>query len=109
MAGTSLRSGMVEPYGGSEPVALRLARRRPLGPRRLGPHPRLDRRERLVAVSATVTIIDRSRGIVPRAFDRVDTSSVDPLHIAKLAQLQDAARGRDAHGILELALKGEFA
>src|SRR4029077_6007606 len=29
--------------------------------------------------------------------------------IAKLAQLQDAARGRDAHGILELALKGEFA
>lgn len=60
-------------------------------------------------MSATVTVIDRSRGIVPRAFDRVDTSSVDPLHIAKLAQLQDAARGRDAHGILELALKGEFA
>jgi len=60
-------------------------------------------------MSATVTIIDRARGIVPRAFDRVDTSSVDPLHIAKLAQLQDAARGRDAHGILELALKGEFA
>ena len=60
-------------------------------------------------MSATVTVIDRSRGIVPRAFDRIDNGAVDPLHIAKLAQLQDAARGRDAHGILELALKGEFA
>ena len=60
-------------------------------------------------MSATVTVIDRSRGIVPRAFDRADSSAVDPLHIAKLAQLQEAARGRDAHGILELALKGEFA
>ena len=60
-------------------------------------------------MSATVTVIDRARGIVPRAFDRRDQGAVDPLHIAKLAQLQDAARGRDAHGILELALKGEFA
>jgi phosphoadenosine phosphosulfate reductase len=60
-------------------------------------------------MSATVTVIDRARGIVPRAFDRRDQSAADPLHIAKLAQLQDAARGRDAHGILELALKGEFA
>jgi len=59
-------------------------------------------------MSATVTVIDRARGIVPRAFDRSDQGAVDPLHIAKLAQLQDAARGRDAHGILELALKGEF-
>ncbi len=60
-------------------------------------------------MSATVTVIDRARGIVPRAFDRSDQgAAVDPLHIAKLAQLQDAARGRDAHGILELALKGEF-
>jgi phosphoadenosine phosphosulfate reductase len=60
-------------------------------------------------MSATVTVIDRARGIVPRAFDRRDQGVVDPLHIAKLAQLQDAARGRDAHGILELALKGEFS
>jgi len=59
-------------------------------------------------MSATVTVIDRARGIVPRAFDRSDQSTIDPLHIAKLAQLQDAARGRDAHGILELALTGEF-
>ena len=33
---------------------------------------------------------------------------MDPLVVAKLAQLQDAAKGRDAHGILELALTGEF-
>ena len=60
-------------------------------------------------MSATVTVIDRSRGIAPRAFDRKDTGSADPMVIAKLSQLQDAARGRDARGILELALKGEFA
>jgi phosphoadenosine phosphosulfate reductase len=59
-------------------------------------------------MSASVTVIDRSRGIVPRAFDRAGTGAVDPLVVAKLAQLQDAARGRDAHGILELALTGEF-
>jgi phosphoadenosine phosphosulfate reductase len=60
-------------------------------------------------MTATVTVIDRSRGLLPRAFDRPGTGSADPLVIAKLAQLQSAARGRDAHGILELALKGEFA
>jgi phosphoadenosine phosphosulfate reductase len=59
-------------------------------------------------MSATVTVIDRSRGISPRAFDRGGQGAVDPLVIAKLAQLQAAARGRDAHGILELALTGEF-
>ncbi|HTP75648.1 MAG TPA: phosphoadenylyl-sulfate reductase [Rhizomicrobium sp.] len=60
-------------------------------------------------MSATVTVIDRSRGIAPRAFDRKDAGTADPLVVAKLSQLQDAARGRDAHGILELALRGEFA
>ena len=60
-------------------------------------------------MSATVTVIDRSRGITPRAFDRPGTGAAEPMVIAKLSQLQDAARGRDAHGILELALKGEFA
>ena len=60
-------------------------------------------------MSATVTVIDRSRGIGPRAFDRAGAGTMDPLLVAKLAQLQDAARGRDAHGILELALTGEFA
>lgn len=60
-------------------------------------------------MSATVTVIDRSRGVIPRAFDRVGSGAAEPMVIAKLAQLQAAARGRDAHGILELALKGEFA
>ena len=60
-------------------------------------------------MSATVTVIDRSRGISPRAFDRAGAGAIDPLVVSKLAQLQDAARGRDAHGILELALTGEFA
>lgn len=59
-------------------------------------------------MSATVTVIDRSRGITPHAFDRADSSTLDPLAIAKLAQYQDAAKGRDAHGILELALGGEL-
>ena len=57
---------------------------------------------------ATVTVIDRNRGITPRAFDRAGTGAVDPQIAAKLAQLQDAAKGRDAHGVLELALTGEF-
>jgi len=60
-------------------------------------------------VSATVTVIDRKRGIFPRAFDRAGTGAADPMVVAKLAQLQTAASGRDAHGILELALKGEFS
>ncbi len=59
-------------------------------------------------MSAAVTVIDRSRGIMPRAFDRAGQGAVDPAIAAKLAQLQDAARGRDAHGVLEMALTGEF-
>ena len=59
-------------------------------------------------MSATVTVIDRSRGIAPRAFDRAGAGAIDPLVVSKLAQLQDASKGRDAHGILELALTGEF-
>lgn len=59
-------------------------------------------------MSAIFTVIDRSRGIAPRAFDRAGAGAIDPLVAAKLAQLQDASRGRDAHGILELALTGEF-
>ncbi len=60
-------------------------------------------------MSATVTVIDRSRGIMPRAFDRAGAGASDPSASAHLARLQAAASGRDAHGILELALKGEFA
>jgi phosphoadenosine phosphosulfate reductase len=59
-------------------------------------------------MSATVTVIDTKRGISPRAFDRAGQGAADPLLLAKLAQLQTAAQGRDAHGILELALTGEF-
>jgi phosphoadenosine phosphosulfate reductase len=57
---------------------------------------------------AAVTVIDRARGIYPRAFDRHGTGANDPLIKAKLAQLQASAKGRDTVGILELALKEEF-
>jgi phosphoadenosine phosphosulfate reductase len=46
---------------------------------------------------------------MPRAFDLAPTTASDPAVAAKLASLQAAAKGRDAKGILELALKGEFA
>ena len=62
-----------------------------------------------MAVSARVTVIDRSRGIEPRAFDRAGAGAADPATRAKLAQLEALAEGRDAHGILELALKGDLA
>ncbi len=58
---------------------------------------------------AAVTVIDRNRGIGPRAFDRAGAGANDALILAKLAQFQSAARGRDAHGILEIALGGELA
>lgn len=48
---------------------------------------------------SNVTVIDAKRR--PQGL-----SAGDP---ARLAALQDKARGRDAHGILELALKEEFA
>ncbi len=51
-------------------------------------------------MSATVTIIDRARGIAPRAFDRAGAGAPDPLILAKLGQLQDASRGQGAHGVL---------
>ena len=57
--------------------------------------------------SAAVTVIDNVRR--PRAFDRPGTGIIDPVARAKLAQLRAAAQGRDAAGILELALGGEFA
>jgi phosphoadenosine phosphosulfate reductase len=52
---------------------------------------------------SVVTVIDRYRG--PRAFDRAGAGTADPLARAKLAQLQSAADGRDARGVLELALR----
>ena len=57
----------------------------------------------------SVTVIDSKRGLMPRAFDRAGASASDPLIKARLAALSEKAVGRDAHGILELALKEEFA
>jgi phosphoadenosine phosphosulfate reductase len=56
-----------------------------------------------------VTVIDAKRGLMPRAFDRSGGGAADAVVRARLAGLQDKAAGRDAHGILELALKEEFA
>jgi phosphoadenosine phosphosulfate reductase len=59
--------------------------------------------------SNTVTVIDTRRGGAPRAFDRAGAGAGDPVQRARLAALLEKARGRDARGILELALKDEFA
>ncbi|MBN9533850.1 MAG: phosphoadenylyl-sulfate reductase [Alphaproteobacteria bacterium] len=58
---------------------------------------------------ATVTVIDRKRGgSTPRAFDRPGAGANDPAIREKLDLLSKAAAGRDATGILELALKEAF-
>src|SRR6185437_12814125 len=59
-------------------------------------------------VSAPFTVIDRTRGISPRVFDRQMQAPNDPAIAAELARLQTLAEGRDAQGILRLALQ-EFA
>src|SRR5258705_12854883 len=46
---------------------------------------------------------------MPRAFDRAGGGVADPVVKARLAGLQEKAVGRDAQGLLELALKEEFA
>jgi phosphoadenosine phosphosulfate reductase len=53
--------------------------------------------------TGNVTVIDTKRGIAPRP------GAPDAAVAAHLKELQDKAAGRDAHGILELALTGEFA
>lgn len=58
---------------------------------------------------SSVTVIDSKRGLVPHAFDRIGAGASDPRVAAHLAALQAKAKDRDAHGILELALTGEFA
>ena len=55
-----------------------------------------------------VTVIDTKRGLSPRAFDKAGSGASAPIIKARLASLQDKAGSRDAHGILELALKEEF-
>ncbi|HWM60822.1 MAG TPA: phosphoadenosine phosphosulfate reductase family protein, partial [Rhizomicrobium sp.] len=52
---------------------------------------------------SNVSVIDTKRGIAPRP------GVTDAAVAAHLKELQDKAAGRDAHGILELALTGEFA
>jgi len=56
-----------------------------------------------------VTVIDTKRGLTPRAFDRAGSGDADPMIRARLAALLDKGAGRGAEGILELALKEEFA
>src|ERR1700729_1465774 len=73
------------------------AQRGPVDDRSLAESARHDRRAGM-AVS-NVTVIDAKRR--PQG-----VSTGDP---ARLAALQDKAKDRDAHGILELALTGEFA
>src|SRR4051812_41533800 len=49
---------------------------------------------------SNVTVIDTKRGLRPHTIEE---------NPAQLKELQDKAAGRDAHGILELALTGGFA
>src|SRR5579864_5119813 len=92
-----------------ERSAFELARRRHSPRGSLAAHERADRRARMASVSATVTVIDRGRGLMPRAFDRKASESADPAARARLARLLAATERRDALGILEVALKGELA
>jgi phosphoadenosine phosphosulfate reductase len=62
-----------------------------------------------MSAANSVTVIDAKRGVMPHAFDRAGTGATDPAIRAHLAALQEKAKDRDAHGILELALTGEFA
>src|SRR6185437_8528375 len=104
MAGRPLWPRMDLPHGGCPLRPRRLARRWPGARRSFPPHARARCRQGVARMS--VTVIDRSRA--PRAFDLAGSETADPLVVAKLAQLQDASRGRDARGVLELALQGEF-
>lgn len=56
-------------------------------------------------MSAAISVVDRARGITPRAFDRAGAQSNDPAILEKLGQLRAKAAGRDASGILTLALE----
>jgi phosphoadenosine phosphosulfate reductase len=49
-----------------------------------------------------VTVIDAARGLRPKAGPETEV-------LNHLKAMQDKSEGRDAHGILELALTGEFA
>lgn len=59
-------------------------------------------------MSAAVSVIDRSKGLAPRAFDLPGQGANDPQIKAQLARLQAEAERRDAVGIIALALEEEF-
>jgi phosphoadenosine phosphosulfate reductase len=59
-------------------------------------------------MSGVATVIDRSKGLTPRAFDRPGTGANDPAIKAKLARLLAEAERRDAQGQIELVLREEF-
>src|SRR5262249_33536992 len=109
MARTKVRRGMARPPEELERGSIELAGRRRSTIRSLAADKRADLRTRGALVSATVTVIGRERGVMPRAFDRKAPQAVDPVLRARLSRLLAASEGRDAHGILELALKEEFA
>src|SRR5690348_3140584 len=73
--------------------------------RRCPAHARIRARAGLADMNAPVSVIDRSRGIAARAFDRAGPQSDDPAVIERLGQLRAKAVGQDAAGILRLALE----
>ncbi len=56
----------------------------------------------------SVTVIDRRKDFGPRAFDRINTAAQDPVTQARLAALRAKAEGRDAQGLLRLAIEDAF-
>jgi len=56
----------------------------------------------------SATVIDISKGITPRAFDRAGGTIVDSAAAGRLAALQEKAKGKDSRALLELILKQEL-
>ena len=59
-------------------------------------------------MSNPVSVIHAQKGLMPRAFDRRGTGELDAASRAKLAQLRVQVEGRDARGVIELALREAF-
>jgi len=58
---------------------------------------------------SVATVIDRNKGLTPRAFDLPGTGANDPLIKAKLARLQAEMGRRNAQEQIEFVLREEFA
>src|SRR5580700_8437820 len=108
MAVGALWRGVERPSEGSGPTPGRLARAEHSGTRDC-PKDASHRVDMAAMSAAGVTVIDQARGIAPRAFDRLGASSRDPLIAGRLSELERLAQGRDADGILRLALVEQFA